>query len=167
MFRVNLFDLSESGPMKRFRPSSERFPEDAPSGPLDSAVHPRSTRAARSMPPSPRIRSQRSARNDLICNGSLLTYLPLWSQRSPETTRAVGSMTVGPRYAPSAKQPLRVLGTVGLRVQSSLGHRFGPSPPGSQVRIHSPNSVQRLWSGRSNRKRTGEREALTKASGKT
>ena len=73
MFRVHRFDLSRSGPTERFRPSSKRFPEDAPSGPLDSAAHLRSTRAARSMPPGPRIRPQRSARNDLICNESLLT----------------------------------------------------------------------------------------------
>ena len=71
--KLYTFDLSGSGRTGRFRPSSERFPEDAPSGPLDSAAHLRSTRAARSMPPGPRIRPRRSARNDLICNESLLT----------------------------------------------------------------------------------------------
>ena len=61
--------------MINLKKSHKRFPEDAPSGPLDSAAHLRSTRAARSMPPGPRIRSQ----------------------RSPETTRAASSMAVGPR----------------------------------------------------------------------
>ena len=147
MFRVNLFDLSESGPMKRFRPSSERFPEDAPSGPLDSAVHPRSTRAARSMPPSPRIRSQRSARNDLICNGSLLTYLPLCSQRSPETTRSLRSQRKTtsararhrrPSCAELAWASFRPLRFVSIRQTASKGYGRADRT------VNEPESAKRL-----------------------